>query len=395
MLDQPKQVSLTNSLTFAYSFSIQSLERDWLQTKVDTIYLQPSYLKALENSLSDKVTFIYVVVYQDKLPIGVVYFQWIRIGGDFFTQEKFPNEIHSKLTSSVLKRVKGSLLLCGNFFATGVHGFYFNSDLPASTLSLLVKKLKKQLCASKTIAHVKFVMYKEFWLNQDVALQENLLKTHACFQIDVNMVLEIKEQWTGLDTYLESMTTKYRTRAKSVYKKTAVLSSKEFSAKEIQENFSIIQRLYQSVLDTASFNMVELSVASFYEFKVNLKENFIFTGYYKDDALVAFSTACVNHHYLDANYVGLDYELNKEIPVYQRILYDYVQLALRKKVVELRLGRTAELMKSSLGAVPKEMNLYIKHSNPLLHTLLKPLTHYVKPSTYEIRKPFKKSFYQS
>ncbi|NIJ46388.1 hypothetical protein FHR24_002875 [Wenyingzhuangia heitensis] len=389
----PKKVIINSTTCFTYSFNLKSLENDWNQVGIPNIYLQPAYLNALENSILSDIIFIYVIVYQNNKPVGVLYFQWIHVGTDFFNQKKFPNEIHSKITARILKSVNGNLLLCGNFFATGTHGFYFTSKLSPKTIPLLINKLKVELCAVKNTSKLKFIMVKEFWLDQEIKIQKELCQKNARFQIDVNMILEIHKEWTSFDNYLAFMVTKYRTRAKSVFKKTEGIVVQNFTANDIKTHANTIHQLYNSVLETASFNMVRLSVDSFYQLKINLKEKFIFTGYFKDHQLIAFSTACLNNHYLDANFVGINYQINQTLPIYQRILYDYVKLAIHKKVIELRLGRTAEIMKSSLGAIPKEMNLYIKHTNPLLHLVLKPLTEYVTPSNYEIRKPFKKSYY--
>ena len=148
--------------------------------------------------------------------------------------------------------------------------------------------------------------------------------------------------------------------------------------------------MYISVVNTASFNMVKFTEENFYQFKKELKANFVFTGYFLNETMVAFSTACFTDGCLDANYVGVNYQVNESMPLYQRILYDYVQLAIHNKVKELRLGRTAELMKSSLGAKPVSMQLYVKHNHKMVNTLIKPLVKKVKPSEYELRSPFKK-----
>lgn len=395
MKNQPYNIFLKNSYSFKYSFSMEFLKKDWLLASGTNIYLQPNYLNAIENSVVSDVTFIYVVVYLKEVPVGVVYFQWIQIGKDFFSQEKFPSEINFRSTSVVLKRIKGSLLLCGNFFATGVNGFSFSEKVPSVVLDQLIKKLKYSLCRSKNTKSLRFIMFKEFWKESDVLVQKQLLKTTAGFQIDVNMILEIHSKWNNLEDYLNAMTTKYRTRAKSVFKKTSEITSREFDLSEIKEYELEIDKLYNSVLNTSSFNMVKLGKGSFYQLKKELNEVFFFTGYFYKNKLIAFSTACLNNACLDANYVGINYDYNDQFPVYQRILYDYVDLAIAKNTQELRLGRTAETMKSSLGAMPKEMNLYIKHTNILLHTILKPLVAYVKPSSYQIRKPFKKEFLEN
>lgn len=388
-----KQLNLKSKYSFKYSFSIDDILLEWNKIESGNIYLDTQYLKAIESSINTSVTFIYIVVYYNNRVVGIVYFQWIEIGHDFFTQEKFPKEINTKLRAYLLKKISGSLLLCGNFFATGTNGFFFKELVPVNIINKIISKLRCELCSIKnTSSGLNFVMVKEFWTDNQIEIQKELNKKTSKFQIDVNMVLDIKPTWLSYDDYLNAMTTKYRTRAKSVIKKTSDIRVVQFNSEEIKKHETEILKLYLAVLKTASFNMIKLNTDSFYNLKKALKHNFIFNAYFKDDKMVAFSTACINKNYLDANYVGIDYSVNTIQPIYQKILHDYVRLAIDLKVNELRFGRTAETIKSSLGAKPQEMNLYVKHMNPILHTLLKHLTNYVKPSSYEIRNPFKKDF---
>lgn len=367
---------------------ILSVQNDWELACGENKYLSVAYLKAIEQSAIPAMQYVYVVVYKNAQPIGVAYFQRVHISSDFFLHKKFPNEIKGKNRLQLLKKINGNLLLCGNLFATGVNGFYFRDTSTEVVLPVLANQLIQKL--NTTSLKVNFLMYKEFWEDQNQSLQNEFKCFTKKFQIDVNMVLPIQPQWESFALYLESMKTKYRTRAKNVYKKTEELEVKAFSATDIQAHKKDIDKLFSSVLETASFHMVKPNAESFYQLKKALEDNFKFTSYFLDGKLVAFSTGFLNNHYLDANYVGIDYQVNNKYPLYQRLLYDFVSMAIENKVKELRLGRTAEIMKSSLGAVPVGMNLYAKHTNIVLNTFLSPLLNYVKPSKYEIRAPFKK-----
>lgn len=385
--ENPTNIQVSANLSFCYSFGLSKIEQDWSKACGHNTYLSVSYLKALQESAISYAEHLYVVCYQDQQPIGVAYFQRIEVKDTFFSQKKFPHKINARMRSLILKKMKGNLLLCGNFFATGVNGFYFKETKLSELLPKVVDKLIAHL--QQNNQKVNFVMYKEFWMDKNTSFQKFLNKKHERFQIDVNMILSINPSWTSFEDYLNSMTTKYRTRAKVIYKKNNHIVCRDFSALEILQYQLEINELFASVLKTSSFNMVQPNVRSFYELKLALKEAFVFRGYFEQDTMVAFSIACKNLNYIDASYVGIDYSVNNKTPIYQRLLYDYVVLAIENRVEELRLGRTAEIMKSSLGALPVPMNLYAKHTNPWLHAILKPLLVYVQPSTFEIRSPFK------
>ena len=110
-----------------------------------------------------------------------------------------------------------------------------------------------------------------------------------------------------------------------------------------------------------------------------------------DQKMVGFSAVFHFNNIIDASFVGFDYGLNKEHAIYQRMLYDFVELSIILGAHELRLGRTAELIKSSVGAEPVDMKLYIKHRNSISNKLLAPFISSISPAKFELRSPFKVS----
>ena len=209
------------------------------------------------------------------------------------------------------------------------------------------------------------------------------------FNIDVIMSLAIKKEWFSFDTYLDAMNTKYRTRAKAVFKKSSEISNRSMEHLEIEAKLSIIENLYKQVLDRADYNLGVLKARTFLEFKRSLGEDFVFMGYFLKDDLIGFTCSFLHGSILDANFMGLDYRYNTTYKLYQRMLYDFVKLTIEHNKSELRLGRTAEMSKSSIGALPVHMKLCARHRNLLPSKLLKPLISAIEPNTFDLRKPFK------
>jgi len=199
----------------------------------------------------------------------------------------------------------------------------------------------------------------------------------------------MQANWEDFDAYLKTMNTKYRTRAKNVLKKSKQIESRAFSTEDIEKHLLEIKRLYEEVLVRVDYNLGVLNAGTFLHLKEALQEDFVFTGYFLDNQFVGFSTAFVFDTIVDANFIGVDYTYNKEHKLYQRMLYDYVDLAIQHKATELRLGRTAETIKSGVGAKPVSMKLYTRHRNCISTKLMQPVITSIKPNPYEIRKPFK------
>ncbi|MFB1002918.1 MAG: hypothetical protein QMC70_02095, partial [Bacteroidia bacterium] len=109
--------------------------------------------------------------------------------------------------------------------------------------------------------------------------------------------------------------------------------------------------------------------------------------------LIGFSTATMFNDVFDGNFIGLDYDYNQDYAVYQRMLYDFVKQGINSGMQYVKIGRTAEEIKSGVGAQPVEMKFYAKHRNKVTNALLRPFIQNLKPSKFDQRRPFKAEYY--
>ncbi|MGB1041446.1 MAG: hypothetical protein ACPGVD_11275 [Flavobacteriales bacterium] len=360
-------------------------------SKDQNIYLSYSYLIALEGANKDEMDFYYSISYNDRgNPILISAFQLVT-----FSDRAIHKSILSKQFCALKSKLfSHNLLICGNIFSDGENGFIYNDSLTPSEavdeMSVICEEIKQS--SKKTKKKVSFILFKEFWEKNNTyspLFSKNRFKE---FMVDVNMVLPIHESWKSKDDYLFSLKTKYRTRAKSVFKKSKNILIKDLSSLEINSNLTIIGELHANVIEKSNFSLGQINPLTFVKLKENLGDQFILRGAFLNDKMVGFSTSFIHNNILEANYVGIDYELNFDLAIYQRLLYDYTELAIQLKAKELQLGRTSELIKSALGALPENMKLYVKHRSTLPNLLLKPILHFVSPSKFELRKPFKAEY---
>lgn len=386
--------NLKNS-EYSYLLSESILEipvKDWNRVNVkDNIYLSHAYLEAFERGMKEQVAVKYLTFYSDqKELIGICALQILYFSPAELLQDRIPSGIADKIKFFFSENKKVALLLCGNLFACGENGFSHTNLIDrGSFLKLISTTLCELFKGSKYNPKISFALIKEFWPDKThtTALleKENFIE----FGIDVNMVLSLKEEWKTFDHYLRNMNTKYRTRAKNVFKKSDALEKRNFDVHEIQRNLSEIDKMYLEVLTKVDYNLGVLKPETFVHLKQKLKDNFVFTAYFKDTVFIGFSTAFVFGAICDANFIGIDYSLNRNYKLYQRLLYDYVELSIQNKCTELRLGRTAETIKSVVGAKPVPMKLYARHRNCISTKLLRLVLGAIKPVSYEIRSPFK------
>lgn len=387
-----------NELRPEFFASAKTIKKDDWNSIVgnSNIYLSLSYLQSLEDSLPEQVGFRYILFYNKaNKPVALASVQILDFSSDAFKKNDVYCKVATSLKNKVLESLGVKMMVCGNVFATGENGFIYTNDISAeeayNNLSNGLYELRQQTKLDKPIS---VVLLKEFW--PDHFKDTDTLKSAGFkdFKVDVNMVLKLHPDWITMDDYLASMTTKFRTKAKGVFKKSAVVMVKDLSELEIFENKENIERLYRSVVEKADFKFGVLTGDAFVQFRRNLGENFIFKGYYIKDKMVGFSSAFITGSSVDANFVGLDYEYNQQYAVYQRMLYDFVEIGIQHRAKELRLGRTAEEIKSCIGAEPTDMKLYLRHRNSISNKLIAPIIATITPSEFELRYPFKADFSQ-
>lgn len=368
-------------------------KKDWEKVLAGkNLYLSLAYLQVLEETLKEQVSLFFSVSYQDEVPVLITAFQLVT----FIDRREQSRTSFLKIfseTKSKRQPFKMNMLVCGNVFADGEHGFVASNVISnTETIQEIVsisEAIKNKYASQKKIS---VRLFKEFWPESVSKMEALIDHRFKEFHIDVNMVLDIHPSWKSFDDYLQSMKAKFRTKANSAYKRSKDITMCSLSANQIKENGHKIDELFANVLDKSEYSFGKMNAIVFAALKENLDNNFSFSGAYFKEDLVGFSIAYFHNDIMEAGYVGLDYNYNTEYAIYQRILYQYVEQAIEREVIQLQLGRTSELIKSALGAKPIDMKLYAKHKRPLTNLIMGAVLNKVSPSDYELRRPFKSGF---
>jgi len=392
MLNRLFNCSHSNAAFKVYDSITKVNHQEWEAVDTsDNIYLSIPYLHALEQGMSATMNFRYVTFFNSEdLIIGVAVFQLVHFKAKELLQDRIPCSIAEKIQTYFLNDKKLSLLICGNLYACGENGFAFQGVEKSQFLKILTEVISELQNTNYKGDKISFSLIKEFWLTDDGSFSNLNDSGFLDFNIDVNMIFKLRSEWSSFDDYLESMNTKYRTRAKAVLKKSKDIVVQELAASDIEKHSDRINFLYEQVLQKATYNLGMLDVRTFLELKKNLGNKFIFKGYFLDGLLVGFTSSFFYRDIIDANFVGFEYGINNKYKLYQKMLYDFVNLGIQHQKSVLRLGRTAETSKSGIGALPVEMKLFARHRNLLPSKLLKPLISAIQPDEFELRRPFKK-----
>jgi hypothetical protein len=209
------------------------------------------------------------------------------------------------------------------------------------------------------------------------------------FQVDHNMVMPVLPEWLSFDDYLMAMNTKFRTKAKAALTKSSTLEIIDADFDDLDQHMAVLTRLYENVHSRADFRLGKLNMKTLLSLVKELPNQFRVRLYKLDGEVVGFLTAMSCGDVLEAHVIGLNYDFNKDYALYQRMLYDYVALAIQLRSTRIVFGRTAAEIKSTVGAFPVDLTCCFLHRRLVSNALLNLILNYVKPSDYPQRDPWK------
>jgi hypothetical protein len=348
-------------------------------------------LSALEHAHDEGLEIRLAMFYKGSEPIGIAAFQIAH----FATSEDAYSNVFLNCINAVARCIRGkhihNILISGNAFATGEHGFSFQPAVDIKTIAFCLHQAMETIAKleQKKGRRICAMVTKDFYPETSGVAEQMERYRFKKFQVDHNMVMPVLAEWQSFDDYLDSLNTKFRTKAKAALKRSNSLRVIHASESDVLQHAEDMQRLYDNVYMKADFRLGKLQSKALAELLIRIPNQFFVRLYFLNDQLVGFMTAMRCGNVVEAHVIGIDYDTNREHGVYQRILYDYVELAIQLRCTRIVFGRTAAEIKSTVGAFPVDLTCTIKHRRIISNTLLSMIINYVKPSDYPQRDPFK------
>jgi len=126
--------------------------------------------------------------------------------------------------------------------------------------------------------------------------------------------------------------------------------------------------------------------------KETLGDRFRVYGLYEKDELAGFYSSILGFKTLEAHYLGYDLDKNRQYDLYLTILLKLIEEGIAEGVDDVFFARTAQEIKSSVGAKPVAFHNYLRHRqilpNQFIPLFLKNL---VPDESYQLRSPFKET----
>jgi hypothetical protein len=372
---------------------------DWNQlVQADDFFFQLNYLQLTESCYPSKLAVRYVIVYDNNVPCGILYFQIIDFQASVFGE--LLNDEVGEITSKRIKlferyidKNKSDVLMrlftCGNNLISGKYGFKFLSSISESKATEIVLALTDVIAKEEKLrGTISATLIKDFEspLEPSELLEE---QKYTGFSVEPNMEAHIPKGVTTLSEYLSLFSKKYRNRAKGIFKAAESITIKELTADELKTQQVNIYALYENIYKRAKFKLLKLPPTYFEQCKRFFPNHFFVYGFYNNGELVAFSSGFTMHGMVEAHYIGLNYEANKTYELYQNILYKFIEKAAIEGLTKVNFGRTAAEIKSTVGAVPQHLMCYIRPQNTVSRMIQKPFIRFLQPQEWIQRNPFK------
>ena len=377
---------------------VDRLSDEWNGLVNDNVYLRSSYLGLLEQHGPLGYHYYYALTKKDGIPVGITYFQRkvVDLSKDFRIHSHSKN-IFAKLRVQFLKWffrfLKSDLLIMGNVLLTGEYAFHFSQDVNQRELNHILEITIKEVKAfiwNHSKRKIKTTLIKDFYTGDTFKKMAFNLEGFTEFHVQPDMIIKIRDDWSSYDDFLSSVKSKYRVKFKKVVSKSKTMEFREMDTDQLKIHNDAMYALYEATADRALFSLFKLSNPYFRELKSAMPDAVTIYGVFLENRLVGFYTFIQNGDFGDAHFLGYDVTLNSKHQLYFNILLRLINLAILKKVKYLNLSRTALEIKSSVGAEPYDMNIYMNYHQSFLNARLPWILDKIVPkNNWQQRSPFK------
>ena len=383
---------------------LRSVEEDphgWdAAAPADNLFLQRPYLRALEAHPPKGIQFRYAIIRQGNMPLGVVYTQLLYFNGAESIRYQqssgrpacFFSTFGQFLRGLVARQVGFYSLVCGNLMLSGEHGFAFQDD--NCDHSALVDQAMRQIRRSLEEENIpaSILLIKDFYPEHLETIDRFKDYQYHAFHILPSMVMTLDPSWSSYADYLGALSSKYRVRAKKARKVMSKdVQRRMLSLQDVHELQPQLHALYQEIADDSGFNVITLDKHYFTQMKAALGDDFLVQGYFREGQLIGFLSGVINlNGEFEAHFLGYANQWNPSYKLYLNMLLDLVELAIQHRSTSLIFARTAEEIKSSVGAKAVNLTCYIRHRSSFTNRFIRPLLDYLNPvDDWVPRHPFK------
>ncbi|MDD5681049.1 MAG: GNAT family N-acetyltransferase [Candidatus Omnitrophica bacterium] len=349
----------------------------------DRILCTHKFVEAVEKSGFGDGRCYYPVVYDGDEIIAHASVYFIRTELDLCFRGPA-----KKVINMVRRKWKNFFILqsleCGPPVSAGNTVSLKDGAKTAETLQLIshtIEELAKEL-------GINFILFRDFY-NEEMEFYD-LLKERGYMTLHNLPKAEIKVRWKTFDEYLDSMHSNYRRKIVKRMDKCAKANVSMHVARNFSDEAPELKRLYDNVYNQAKeIKREQLPESFFRNISKYLGEKAVIIKAMKDNRLIGYMLLLFNGKTLISKFPGLDYDYNKEYCIYFNLFYKTIELAIETGMDCIDMGITTLDPKKDMGSSIIALNMYMRHSNPLLNKTIPVLFNMMTPQDTESRNVFK------
>jgi len=379
-------------LNFTRTSLRQALDAEWYQATANApLFFQPNWLAGLEENNNGWKAEAWRWQRADGQVLARAVVHTVLVSteqGDSYVQTGKPSEggaFRNLLRSWAPKGFPTTVV--GPLFATDLEPLLFHPDTTENEREWIQNHLCKLLASEDT----RVLLIKDV----SVPLENNSIwgkRGFHPYEVEPLMVMHLDPNWESMEDYLASMKTKFRTKAQSVMVRSASCVAVPILLPDWSQWEKILVALYHQVESKAGFKLHAFPLATLRSWMASSPTDTQLVVYLQENSQpVGFRFQWLHQEELHALFVGMDYSNHRELCIYPRMLYDYVEDGIRLGAKRVHFGRTAAEMKSGIGAIPFRSAGLTRAKNPLLNAMIRPFLKKMVPPTYRIDLPFKKT----
>lgn len=367
----------------------------WIQLQHKNCFLDKTYLSAVEEAGYEGLSFYYIFKKnKSNKEISFHYFQIVDLAqrdlNSILNLDPYGqllnvfSQVLDKFIFGIKRNKPHYLIVSGNILLSGDYGV-ISDKRDSKSLLESIELIKKELnAAGKVVATIVKDLPKEDKMVEDFPKHKFLPMV-----MDPIMEFDVDPKWLKFDNYLLALSSKYRVRANNVMKKMEGVEIRDFNADDFKKHKTTLYELYKGVQQKSPVRLLSCKIDYLFNLLNLSNDRIIFQTFWKDKKIIAFMTVIMNGNELEAHHIGFDYSLNKNLAIYQNILYHYIEIAIQHKMQRISFGRTALEIKSTVGAVPVEFKAFMRFENKIVNSLLSHVLPEKASADWIQRNPFK------
>lgn len=343
---------------------------DWEEVRKSTqkaVFMDVNFLKCIELSMSTNSMFYYVQIYDPAgKPVAGAALSTFSI--DMLASgDAKPGPVASVIRKVFPGFLKPLLLICGLPISIGDNFLVIRPEADQKKILALLDKTMNELAGEIGAEMIMFLdTYQNAFGGPDYLSELEYKKRPT------DHMYSFLPQFSDFPDYLKGLKSKYRgnikrsetTFSQAGYTITHYFKKEEQLALYDQHCYS----LYKQVVGNSDQQFEILPYEFFIELIKNNEGKITLTVAEKDGVAGGYIFSIKSPERFVFLFIGMDYSIKSEISLYNNLIYNVLDLALKEKPEVIQVGQTANTFKARLGCYPEPINLYVKYRT--VHTKL-------------------------